>query len=87
MSQYEGARMFGVSKKQYVAWEEGTDPSAPYIDLIEPLIPRECYVILRFRSGYSLKEIGRRMGVASRTIAKAERGTIGPGILIDFWGM
>jgi transcriptional regulator with XRE-family HTH domain len=79
------ARFFGVTLGRYKRWEAGTTTGVPTVQL-GGLEPQEHYVVLRKRSGYSLKDIAEKMGISTRKLRTMELGESPLDRQIDFWG-
>lgn len=83
MNPSQAAFSLGVSLDEYLRWESGEE-EGPLVDVA--LEPQDHYVVLRFRQGWTMKELAKKIGCSSHTVASAERGLRSLKILIDFWG-
>lgn len=81
----DAAAQYGVPDSVYRAWE--TDQNeAPEVELSRGLDINERYVILRHRSGLTLKAIADMIGVHITIVGRMERGTRSIKRLAEFWG-
>jgi hypothetical protein len=80
----------GVDVKTYAELEDGRreiqkDDTAAGV-LVDGILPREHYVLLRKRAGLTLSAVARMIGVGKQHVSKMERGKKGIDPLRQFWG-
>jgi transcriptional regulator with XRE-family HTH domain len=80
----------GTDVDTYAEWEDGrreiqTDDTA-FAVLVDGILPREHFLLLRKRAGLTLSQVARMLGVGKQHISKMERGIKGIDPLRAFWG-
>ena len=82
-TQVQAAESHGVTTWEYRLLERGAR-SAPTV-IIGSLQPHEACAVMRWRSGYSRKDIARWVGISPWWVTQMERGRIDSDRLINFW--
>ena len=78
------ATALGVDLGLYLSWE-ADELEGPMLNV--DLDPVDVFVILRFRSAWTQKEVARKMGISEEQIGRIERGLRPPDRLLHFWGL